>query len=149
MDDKDFQPINDALYASIKSDPAMCNQLERLMSEDMCDIDGEFLGFVNIYKHLADIIPKDRVIYDMGCAYAPQSYFFKNHRKYIGVDLWEGTRFSTNNTEHFVMSIKDFIDSHKIDDRHFAICSYVPPWGADNEKLVRDNFEHLFVFYPR
>jgi len=31
---------------------------------------------------------------------------------------------------------------------NFAICALVPPWHDDNEKLVRNAFEHLFVYYP-
>lgn len=47
--------------------------------------------------------------------------------------------------------IKHFVDenlsSFKIDEL-FAICSYVPPWHNDNQAIVRENFKHLFVYYP-
>lgn len=52
------------------------------------------------------------------------------------------------------MTIKEFIKTKlpKLkkyfgDDGMFAICNYVPPWSHDNEKLVRENFKHCFVFY--
>ena len=47
-------------------------QLERVFWDEMCDIDFEFMGFTEQYKALATIIPKNRIIFDFGCAYAPQ-----------------------------------------------------------------------------
>jgi hypothetical protein len=117
----------------------------------MCDIDGEFLGFVEIYEHLAQIIPKKRIIVDLGCAYATQAICFQDFKKYIGVDVSDCPKVKTKNSEYYTMKIQDFIEKEvpKYEqDELFAICSYVPPWYSDNEKLVRENFRHCFVYYP-
>ena len=117
----------------------------------MCDIDGDFLGFTEIYSRLAEIVPKGRIIVDLGCAYAPQAVYFTEHKKYIGVDISDCPKVNTNNSEYHKMTIKEFVEKElpKIKDENlFAICSYVPPWHDDNEKLVRENFRYCFVYYP-
>jgi hypothetical protein len=109
------------------------------------------LGFTDIYKHLAKIIPKGRIVVELVCAYATQSIYFTKHKKYIGIDISECPKVKTQNSEYFIMSINEWIDkelSKYKKEELFAICSYVPPWHHDNEKLVRENFKHLFIFYP-
>ena len=136
-------------------------QQDRVFGQAVCDIDGEFLGFLDIYEHLAAIIPKHWTIIDLGCAYTPQAFLFRNHFKYIGVDLpWNNSewhpdhkteRFKSDNTVIYEMPIAEFIDKHlcEFDMKNtFAICSYVPPWGGDNMKLARDNFTNVFTYYP-
>lgn len=127
-------------------------QVERVFGQDMVDISPEFLGFVGVYKNLAQIIPAHFTVIDFGCAYNAQSFYFMGHKRFIGVDNFPGQeRFVAPMTEFFEMSISDFIDT-RMDEFNiketFAICSYVPPWGADNMKLVRDNFINVFTFYP-
>lgn len=129
------------------------DQIERVLAADMCDIGIEFLGFVGIYERLADIIPLDWTVIDLGCAYSPQAFFFDRHKRYIGVDLLTpiDDRFSASNTSHFWMSISDFLREHASIydvDTSFAICSYVPDWHDNNMKLVRDAFRNVFTFYP-
>lgn len=134
-------------------------QLDRVFTSEVCDIGPEFLGFMHIYDSLAKVIPKDWTVVDLGCAYAPQAWLFAGHARYIGVDLpWESNwlpakleRFIAPNTTIFEMSIEEFIGAHIADldlKTTFAICSYVPPWGGDNMKRVRDAFMNVFTFYP-
>jgi hypothetical protein len=129
------------------------DQLDRVFGQDMCDIDPEFLGFTDIYFALAGVIPKHWTIVDLGCAYAPQAFIFKDHKAYIGVDAGEGReRFSADNTTHCEMKISDFCAKHagQLDQKTtFAICSYVPTWYGDNPReLARANFENVFTYYP-
>ena len=114
------------------------------------EIGPEFLGFVDVYYHLSKAIPTHFSIVDLGCSYAAQAFLFQEHKKYIGVDISDGPRFSGNNTTHFVSRIDDFISNHAPDLKRpiFAICSYVPPWHCDNRKIVRETFENVFVYYP-
>ena len=122
-------------------------QIKEVFSQDRCDIDGEFLGFTDIYENLSKIIPKYMTVIDFGCAYAPQAYYFTKHFKYIGVDSEPMTQFSTHNSEFFIMSIQNFIKNEKyIKEISFAICSYVPDFDA--QELVRNTFPNTFVYYP-
>lgn len=125
----------------------------RCQAYKYCEIDGEFMGFTDIYEHLSKIIPKHRIIVDLGCAYAAQAVYFLEHKKYIGVDLpsFDTPRPITPNAQYDIMTIREWIEKElpKYDkDELFAICSYVPPWHDDNERLVRENFRHVFVYYP-
>lgn len=141
-----FEEINSDLFKMLPAD-----QKKRVFNSDMGDIDGEFLGFVNFYHHLSRIIPKEWIVIDLGCAYAPQSFYFEGHVEYVGVDLLVKERFCGVNSVFYEMSIEQFISKHLHEydlDKTFAICSYVPPWGGDNAKMVRDAFKNCFVFYP-
>jgi hypothetical protein len=128
------------------------DQVERVFSSEYCDISPEFLGFVDIYESLSKIIPLDWTVVDLGCSYATQSFFFKDHRSYVGVDVYAPikSRFFTENTTHFYMSIADFVKKKRFKDkdRIFAICSYVPPWKNDNMSICRHTFKNVFTYYP-
>lgn len=127
------------------------DQQSRVFHQHLCDIGPEFLGFVAIYEHLAAIIPHSFTVVDLGCAYAPQAFLFKDHDAYIGVDLFDGERFTALNTTHYITSIEHFIRDHLHEFEQgntFAICSYVPPWGADNMMIARSSFQNVFTYYP-
>jgi hypothetical protein len=126
-------------------------ELQRVLNQNECDIDGEFLGFVEYYYHLSRVIPKHWTVIDLGCAYNPQCYYFSDHKKYVAVDLYANEIFKTNNCDIYKMSIQDFISEHLgtyNTKETFAICTFVPPWHGDNSKIVRDAFENIFVYYP-
>ena len=117
------------------------------------ELDCEFLGFENVYKAVTLFAPKNRVIIDFGCGYAFQSWYFRDYRKYIGVDIniTENDILRTDNAEFYFMSIQEFIKNefHKTGysfDEVFAICSYVP--NTDAQRLVRETFPHCLVYYP-
>lgn len=142
----------DPLYNYLPKD-----QIERVMHSQMCDIDPEFLGFIDIYRSLAAIIPRHWTVVDLGCAYAAQAFLFVDHKSYIGVDLPASAfssgeeRFHARNTIHYRMTIADFCDKHIDDldmDTTFAICSYVPPWHNDNIAIARKTFKNVFTYYP-
>ena len=124
------------------------DQIKSVFSQDMCDIEPDFLGFTDIYENLSKIIPKHFTIIDLGCGYNPQCFYFKEHKKYISVDIGKLIRFKSDNCEIYVMTIKEFIDKYLWDfdlDETFAICSYVPSCEV---KLVRENFKNVFTYYP-
>lgn len=126
-------------------------QCDAVFNQPMCDIEPVFLGFTKIYKNLSQIIPKNFTVIDLGCAYNPQCFYFTEHKRYIAVDSWKNQVFKSENCEVYFMTIKQFIQRHLKDydlNETFAICSYVPPWGDDNMKLVRDNFINVFTYYP-
>lgn len=126
-------------------------QISRVFGQDMVDIDPEFLGFTETYMTLSWIIPNHWTVIDLGCAYAPQAFCFKDHKEYVGVDLYAKERFLAPNSRHFTMPISEFIETQvsKFDlDTTFAICSYVPPWHSNNMALVRSAFKNVFTYYP-
>ncbi len=126
------------------------DQLISVLQQDRCEIDLDFMGFTDIYEKLAEIIPYQFTVIDIGCGYAPQAFLFKNHKRYIGIDPSNQIRFHTKNTIHFYCSIQEVIELHiglNVDiDKTFAICSYVPDEEA--KYIVRNTFKNLFVFYP-
>jgi hypothetical protein len=144
---------NARLFKGLMSDPHTKKQTLRILDENCCDVSPDCLCTAHMYYHLSKIIPKNRTIFDLGCAEAFQAWFFRNHKAYVGVDILckIKDRISLPNTRHHMCSIENFIQSHcreEREDPHFAICCYVPPWNQNNEELVREHFDHVFVFYP-
>lgn len=129
------------------------DEMEKILSQDECELQPDFLGFVNIYEPLSNLIPEHKIVIDFGCYLAAQSYFFQEHKAYIGVDTIKLKRFRPTNAVHFIMSIQDFIETElptlleKYDINDFcAICSYVNDLEAT--KLVRETFPNVFCYYP-
>lgn len=141
-------------------------QYEMVMNQGACELEDDFLGFVDRYQALSTIIPRDWVVVDLGCYLAAQSWFFKDHRAYVGVNSrlrdwsydpvtkeeeWFGnmTRFAAPNTHHVTASIQEFIKENPefcAREDVFAICSYVPDFEAT--ELVRQTFKNCDIFYP-
>lgn len=138
------------LWNTLNTNPTYKHQLKHILQTKLCDISPEFLGFINAYYHLSQIIPKNRTIYDLGCAYAPQAIYFTNHTAYIGIDILTKThnRITTPNSKHYKMTIKQYLTKHPIIDNHFAILNYIPPWYNNNEQLTKQHFKHLYIYYP-
>lgn len=119
------------------------------------DIDTGFVGFIDVYFFLSKIIPQNRVVFDVGCAYSFQSYYFRDHYLYVGVDggdlrdrlILPGTK----HTHQYINSAEDLRELHSKyvprDRACFAICSYVPSDGVS--KAVKDVFPDCFTLYPR
>lgn len=148
MDEKKCVEYTKELKAMIPHE-----EYNAIMSQEYCELDFDFLGFVNVYKPLSELIPVERTVIDFGCYLAAQSYFFSNHKGYIGVDSCTLNRFTPPNAVHYVMSIQKFIaevlpgllKAHK-ENHYCAICSYVPDREAT--ALVRKTFPNVFCYYP-
>lgn len=126
-------------------------QAEAVFNQRDCDIEPIFLGFTEIYKNLAKIIPEHFTVIDLGCAYNAQSFCFPYHKQVIAVDVSDCIKFRASNCKIFEMTIEQFIKDHLQEfdlEETFAICSYVPPWGGDNIKMVREAFKNVFAYYP-
>lgn len=145
--DSQFKIATDYLLEIIPEE-----QFNLVFNQKYCDIEPEFLGFIDTYYLLAKLIPTDFTIIDFGCAYAPQCYFFKDHHKYIGVDISPETiKFSTDNSEFYDLGIEKYIQENILSinqGKTFAICNYVPNWYSENIKLVKENFNNIYTFYP-
>lgn len=126
------------------------------------EIEPAHLGNVLTYKNLAELIPEEWTVVDLGCSYNAQSYLFQNHLRHIAVDYHhdynepgedkeylKSFRFMAPNCELFEMSIQKFIMVHVpwLDlATTFAICSWVPDERA--AELVRRTFPNNFTIYP-
>ena len=115
------------------------------------ELDHTFLAFEEVYRSVLDFVPKGKTIIDLGCAYAPQAYYFAEYAKYIGVDvIIPDIHFTTANMTLYQMSAQQFckkvIDEKWDLDNCFAICSYVPDDIA--RKCVRETFPNCLVYYP-
>ena len=127
-------------------DDAHREQASRICTEhEDGDFDESFLGFMDAYWMLSQWIPRDRMIYDVGCANGFQAWFFRYHRGYVGISDSPpvSRRFYAPNTTHFHGEMAEFKD--KIDPVHFAIHHYVPSGRKD----VVSRFQDLFTYYPR
>lgn len=146
------EQISFQLYESIKK---YGFDVDKFIKEtDMCDIEPEFLGFVKIYKYLSLMIEKDYTIYDFGAAFAPQGFYFRNHKKYIAINPKEAGQGMMEFPwgEYHYVTTGMFLEVNKdagTKRKEFAICSYVPPWYKENSiKLVKNRFQNVFTFYP-
>lgn len=126
-----------------------------------CELDISFLCFEDIYQVLSNLIPKDMVVVDLGCYMAAQAFLFSNHAGYIGVDCYDASnkdynpplRFMAENTEHFTMSIEDFLESEDYQKLNlqntYFICSAVPmrfqTWLI--QKII-DKTVNVCISYP-
>lgn len=131
---------------------------KRVFSQPMCDIDCEFMGFLEPYWCLSNLIPKDWVVFDFGCSYNAQCYFFDKHKEYHAIEPIDANGqctelFSTENTiihrcttGHF---FKNIFPTLNVDiNKCFAIVNNVPKWyGEDSMKLVKDIFKNCYTFY--
>lgn len=126
-----------------------------LTSDNECDLDPSFMGFVETYYMLSQLIPTDFTIVDIGAAFAPQCYFFRNHERYIAVEPSVKETFRMDNTVVYNVTAGKFIDdilpTLGLDmDRTFAICNYVPDWYGENPiDLTRMTFPKCYTYYPR
>lgn len=126
--------------------------IDKMFENADIDVDYTFLCFEEVYKAVTEFVPKDTIIIDFGCAYAFQSWYFKDYKKYIGVEIrGDGNSvLKLDNSEFYFMSIQEFIsDFDKLGydkEEVFAICSYVPDKQA--RQIVRENFPYCLVYYP-
>lgn len=117
------------------------------------DCDHTFLCFEHVYKAVTLFVPTNKIIIDLGCAYAFQAWYFRDYKKYIGVDygIKKKDMLETENSEFYFMSIQKFIKGvfpvlGYRKDEVFAICSYVE--DRDARQLVKNYFPNCLVYYP-
>ena len=122
-------------------------------SDAAAELDPSFLGFEEIYRDVLRYVPKDKVVLDLGCAYATQSWYFRDHARYIGVDDWANSDsvIHTDNSEFYFMRIQEFLKDMfpglGLDVKDvFAVCSFVPDKEA--QQMVAEMFPYCRVYYP-
>lgn len=141
------------------------NRVFRESYSAAAEIGPDFMCFEEPYQAAVRVADKDSIILDLGCAYAPQAYYFSKCKHYIGVDLpmvrpehplnypniKPETRFHPDNARFYIMTIQQFIQTVlpelKLDMNHvIAVCSAVPDTQA--RQFVIDTFPIHYVSYP-
>lgn len=147
--------------------PAIVNEK---LKHGCSELQPDFMGFEENYFAVAEYLPQDFTVIDLGCYQAPQCYIFKNHIRYIGVDVFDASfnelngyippeRFIVHNTEHYRMTIEAFMDRyvnkegskytdvlHLDMNKTYFIMSAVPNETVTN--AVFQKIVHGAVFYP-
>lgn len=127
-----------------------------------CEIEPDFLCFEENYVPVAEIVPKNYRIIDLGCYMAAQAFLFQDHAAYVGVDCFDiqtgkkhdgyypPRRFSTDNSIMFYTTIQEFIRKFDLlgwnKDECYVICSGVPDFEATMAAV--SFFTNIACFYP-
>lgn len=140
----------------IKNNIIPKEEVERVFRDSesaSAEIDLSFLCFEESYEYVLENTDKSDIIIDLGCAYNPQCFYFKDYDKYIAVDypLFDNVRFDSGNVDFYIMSIQKFINeilpTLDLDlNNCVAICSAVPDEKARD--LVRETFPRHYISYP-
>ncbi len=112
------------------------------------ELEPSFLGFVTTYKMLAEIIPVHLTVVDIGCNAAAQSWYFRKHVKYIGIDRDLQTRFAMTNTVHLEMYAEEFLSYDQINPAEtFMILNYVPI-NSEIRLALQQKYPNNYHYYP-
>lgn len=120
-------------------------QAEKIMDKYSGDIGPGFLAFVGVYKGLSLSIGEDYTVYDFGCAYNFQNWYFRRHKKYIAINPGDSDMMVFGNTEVVRSTIQEYLPI-KVDKKSFAICSAVPAF--EHYHLIKESFNNMFIWYP-
>lgn len=153
-----YEDENNTLYDRLREDIVQSigeGEINRLLSWEYCELDYEYLGFLENYHDLKNI-PLDYAIIDFGCYQAIQADYFKDHIAYIGVEptIPKEYRLKQDNALYYEQTIKEFIDDTlpKLIDIGFdknkiiAICSAVPDFKET--AIVSEVFPYHRIAYP-
>lgn len=151
--DKEDQELSQALlYQDLEQYHP--EQVTRVFNAPECEIEPQFMGFVDTYRKLSKIIPLECTIIDFGCYAAAQAWYFRRHKLYIGIDIYPVQyRFKFNNTFHYEGLIQDwFIEQKNVVSyrvQQFAISNYVPQNHSNqSDKLIKETYQNCYIYYP-
>lgn len=146
-----YKTENKNIIASIGSKEA-----RRLFAYEECEADADFFAFLENYKDLSEILPIDFTIIDIGSCMSLQADYYKNFKRYIGVEPWVPLEFRLRqpNAEYYEQTAQRFIAetlpqliTAGLDlNKTFAVCSAVP--DKEVKALVAKTFKYFRVAYP-
>lgn len=144
-----------------------CEQIIRVFKSPFCELNESYLWSTAQYKEILDIVPKDKIIIDLWCWEAAQSFYFRDYKRYIWVDvvpmsyndsikrndpLWMWfDRFYTPNTTHYVCTAKEFIDTefNKLninkEDCFIIMCLVL---GTQSMINTLNDFPNIKLYFP-
>ena len=124
-----------------------------------CELEPDFMGFTENYLAVAENVPENYTIVDLGCYMAAQCYLFRNHRQYIGVDMYDCVlqpdyipplRFMNKNVIHHVMTIENFLyeyfPMYNRPDVYWVISAV--PHMEPIAKLLSEEVDNFAYFFP-
>lgn len=127
-------------------------ELARLLRQDYCELEPDFLCFEPAYQATAKFVPKDYIIVDCGCYLALQAYLFTGHRCYIGIDCLEQEpqfqnmeRAKTANSLMLYARMQDLLPSLWQGSNLYVMAVAVP--DTEVQEAVRRLPNH-FLWYP-
>jgi hypothetical protein len=129
------------------------NQCDKVFNSPYCEIEPSFMGFVDQYYGLSLAIPKEYIVLDLGSYVSAQGYFFQNHRKYIGIDCYDGERFKFKNGINLKKNIEEVVDKWGnkpvFTKNVFVICNYASSLLSEKyQQKMKNGFCNIFNFYP-
>lgn len=146
-----YRAENRNIIASIGSEEA-----KRLFAYEECEADADFFAFLENYKDLSEVLPKNFTIIDIGSCMSLQADYYKGFKRYIGVEPWVPLEFRLrqSNAEYYKQTAQLFVAetlpqliAAGLDlNKTFAVCSAVPDKTA--KALVAKTFKYFRVAYP-
>lgn len=121
----------------LKNKKAFINYIDKCIEMAQGDIGWEFLGFMEDYMHLVELIPEKFIVVDVGCAYGFQHIMFKNHKGYIGIDAGGincNPKAFTKNAKFIKGKFRDVVSQGKIiiTDQMFGVDNMSLLYSSDN-----------------
>lgn len=170
---KTFEEINNCLLGKAIIHYGV-RSVETLLRENSASVSDDFLGFVDFYYGVSDIISKNCIVIDFGCGLGFQHLFFDKQIGYIGIDAFDWKRNNTvldkaKNYCFLMESISDFIGKYQSKDNGLeflldvlkdnscsidlsdgdieviALCNKVP--SQDSRRLINNTFLNVFNYY--
>lgn len=142
----------------------LSGHIEKLISGGDFDIDWDFLGFLEDYKSVSEIMsrriviqesdwikPRNFIIVDVGCAAGIQQIFFNDFTQYIGIDQRLGkNKLNFNDNSVFIQGeFSQLVESgeFEITDNMVGIASMSLLY-SNNQQAIKtfDNFKRKFIF---
>ena len=103
---------------------------EIIVNEDV-RTEGWQLGYMTENIKIAEMIPKDKIVIDVGCGFGFQHILFKDHKKYIGIQAF---RIGKNKFSDKPIELKVFTDNATIIQKEFKDISAVEiGWNVENK----------------
>lgn len=128
------------------------DELKEKLNYGCSELTSGFLCFEHNYWPVADNVPTDYTIIDIGCCQGAQSYMFQNHKAYIGVQPthhWDGytppLKFETANSTYYDMTLQELLKTEL--PKGYYIVSAVP--GSDDAKdELWERVDNIAIIYP-
>lgn len=108
--------------------------LDYIFNEEKVKTESGYLCYLEDNLKIFKLIPKDKIVVDVGCSFGLQHILYKNHKKYIGIQKF---REGLNCDIGFKPIFRVFTDNAKIIEKEFKnILPEEIGWSKEN----KDNF---------